>query len=198
MDIRIENITMRFGEKTVLKNFSAIFHEHEITCIMGPSGQGKTTLLNLLMGFLEPDEGSIQGVPRQKSAVFQEDRLCESFDAITNVRMVCSKKTTDSQIIDHLIRIGIGDSLHDPVIDLSGGMRRRVALVRAMLAASEILFLDEPFKGLDSETKHKVIEYVRENIRGRTVIMVTHDEKEAAEMGGELVRISDSEESSVG
>lgn len=189
MDIIIENVSKSFGEKTVLKEFSAIIREYAVTCIMGPSGQGKTTLLNLLMGFLEPDEGSIQGVPRQKSAVFQEDRLCESFDAMANVRMVCHKDIADSQIREHLARVGIGDSLHNPVEELSGGMRRRVALVRAILAKSEILFLDEPFKGLDEERKRQVMDYVKENIDGRTVVMVTHDEEEATEMEGDLIRM---------
>ncbi|SHJ41124.1 ATP-binding cassette domain-containing protein [Parasporobacterium paucivorans] len=189
MDIIIENVSKRFGEKTVLKGFSAIIREHGITCIMGPSGCGKTTLLNLLMGFEQQDEGSIKGVPVKKSAVFQEDRLCESFDAVENVRMVCHKDTPDGQIRNHLIQVGVGDSLYNPVSELSGGMRRRVALVRAILAKSEILFLDEPFKGLDEERKRQVMNYVKENIDGRTVVMVTHDEEEAAEMEGNLIYI---------
>ena len=156
---------------------------------MGPSGCGKTTLLNLLMGLVPPDDGTISGVPAKKSAVFQEDRLCMCFSAVTNVRMVCSRKITTEMIESHLATIGLKDSMHMPVLELSGGMQRRVAIVRAVLAESEIIFLDEPFKGLDAETKQSVMQYVKANTQGKTVVMVTHDEEEAKSMGGHLINI---------
>ena len=189
MDIIIDNVSKSFGEKTVLKEFSAIIKENITTCIMGPSGRGKTTLMNLIMGLSKPDKGSIRGVPDKKSAVFQEDRLCESFDAISNIRLVCHKDVSDGNIREHINKIGLGDSMYNPVIELSGGMRRRVTLARALLAKSDIIFLDEPFKGLDEEMKLSVIDYVKENIWDRTVIMVTHDEDEVAMMEGELLRL---------
>lgn len=190
MNICISNVTKCFGDKVVLKNFSAFFPEHRFNCIMGPSGCGKTTLLNILMGFLTPDSGVVSGVPELKSAVFQEDRLCEHFNAVSNIRMVC-RKGLDTQIIkEHLKSIGIKEnSLNLPVSRLSGGMRRRVAIVRAMLAESEIIFLDEPFKGLDADTKQVVMQYVKENLRGRTVVMVTHDADEVTELDGNLIEM---------
>lgn len=188
MDICINNISKSFGDKVVIRNFSTTLYEHQYNCIMGPSGCGKTTLLNILMGLLKPDSGTVTGVPNKKSAVFQEDRLCESFNAISNIRMVCPKKPDTATIREHLASIGLKeDSIYQPVSKLSGGMRRRVAIVRAMLAESGIIFLDEPFKGLDSETKKTVMQYVKDNSRGRTVIMVTHDEAEVAELNGNLI-----------
>jgi NitT/TauT family transport system ATP-binding protein len=190
MDIYIKNVSKSFGDKIVLRNFSSILYEHQYNFIMGPSGCGKTTLLNILMGFLSPDKGTIIGVPRKKSAVFQEDRLCEPFSAVSNVFMVCSKNTDTQVIKEHLFEVGIKkDSIYLPVFELSGGMRRRVAIVRAMLAESDIIFLDEPFKGLDVDTKQSVMQYVKTNSHNKTVIIVTHDTDEVRTLNGNLVRM---------
>ena len=178
MDIQVLGLRKSFGSNLVLDNLNVTFPEHKVTCIMGPSGCGKTTLLNILMGLLSPDSGSVVGVPKLKSAVFQEDRLCESFSALSNVRLVCDKKVEDKTIIAHLERVGLKDSYGRKVFQLSGGMKRRVAIVRAILAPSDIIFFDEPFKGLDEATKQMTIEYVKENIKGKTVIMVTHNLEE--------------------
>jgi len=187
MGIIVSEVSKSFGSNLVLDRFSAIFPENELTIIMGPSGCGKTTLLNILMGFISPDTGSVSGVPAHKSAVFQEDRLCESFNAVSNVRLVCDRKVDKNTIITHLERIGLKGSLSKPVSDLSGGMRRRVAIVRAILAESDVLFLDEPFKGLDDETKKTVMQYLKDNIGKRTVIMVTHDMDEVKALDGRLI-----------
>lgn len=194
MDIIIGNISKKFGDNTVFRDYSAILRAGRVTCIMGPSGCGKTTLLNMLMGLLSPDSGAITGVPGKKSAVFQEDRLCESFSAVANVRMVCQKAATLRMVEENLGQIGLADSLRLPVSELSGGMRRRVALVRALLAESEILFLDEPFKGLDVELKQSVIQYVKTKAQGKTVILVTHDIAEVKAMDGDLLRMGMEEE----
>ncbi|NLK69660.1 MAG: ABC transporter ATP-binding protein [Clostridiaceae bacterium] len=187
MDIIVSNLSKGFGAKHVLTDFSAIFPEHEVTCLMGPSGCGKTTLLNILMGFLHQDSGTVSGIPKNKSAVFQEDRLCESFNAVSNVRLVCNRKVENKKIISHLERIGLIGSLNQPVSELSGGMKRRVAIVRAVLANSDVIFLDEPFKGLDVDTKKDVMQYIKSNKQDRTVIMVTHSIDEVEFMNGNLI-----------
>ena len=189
MDIRVNALQKAFGEKIVLKDLSLTFPEGAVTCIMGPSGCGKTTLLNILMGFLKPDGGSVEGMPAEKSAVFQEDRLCEDFSALTNVLMTAAKAVTAQDAIRHLEQVGLSDSVKLAAKELSGGMRRRTALVRAMLAESKVLFLDEPFKGLDEETKKTILNYLKENIAGKTVIFVTHDEDEAAQMADHIIRL---------
>ncbi|HBK86792.1 MAG TPA: sulfate transporter [Firmicutes bacterium] len=195
MDIVVSDLTKSFGTNRVLDKCNATFPEHETTCLMGPSGCGKTTLLNILMGLTCPDSGTVQGVPQLKSAVFQEDRLCENFNAVANVRLVCDKSVDDSLIIKHLEDIGLKDSLRQPVSELSGGMKRRVAIVRAILAESDILFLDEPFKGLDEETKRATMQYVRDNIKGRTVILVTHNIEEARVFAAQLVTMKGKDKS---
>lgn len=189
MDIIADRVSKRFGDNQVLENFSAAIREKQTTCIMGPSGCGKTTLMYMLMGLMAPDSGTIEGVPNRKSAVFQEDRLCEPFSAVANVRMVCDKSTDDDTIQEHLSAIGLGDSLLIPVGKLSGGMRRRVALVRAVLAPGDSLFLDEPFKGLDDKLKESVISYVKTRANNKTIVLVTHDEDEAFAMDGNMIRM---------
>jgi NitT/TauT family transport system ATP-binding protein len=187
MDIILSDLTKSFGENRVLDRFSATFPEHQLTCIMGASGCGKTTLLYMIMGLVQPDSGSVQGVPRSQSVVFQEDRLCENFNAVSNVRLVCPKTVAACSIIAHLESIGLKDSLAQPVSELSGGMKRRVAIVRAIMAQSDILLLDEPFKGLDDETKKTVISYIKDNMNNRTVILVTHNHDEAGAFEGQLL-----------
>lgn len=188
-DIVVSELTKSFGDYTVLDNVSATFEEGKVTCVMGPSGCGKTTLLRILMGLLSYEKGSIDGVPFFKSAVFQEDRLCESFSAVSNVRFSCDKRVSDEMILSHLALIGLEGDLLKPVGEFSGGMKRRVALVRAILAQSDILFLDEPLKGLDDKTKDNTIQYLKKHINGRTVIMVTHDDEEMKELNAGLLML---------
>lgn len=188
MDITVKGLSKSFGSKTVFNNMSAVFPCRELTCIMGPSGSGKTTLLNIMMGLVKADAGTIVGVPRHKSAVFQEDRLCEDFGAISNINMVLGRRADRAVIQRHLESIGLGED-KGRVGDFSGGMKRRVAIVRALMAQSDILFLDEPFKGLDEETRTLAMNYFRTNLRGRTAIMVTHSTQEVRELGGHLLVI---------
>ncbi len=187
-DIEVSGLAKAYGDKKVLEDYSAVFSGGSCTCIMGDSGLGKTTLLHILMGLTPPDSGSIKGLAGLKiSAVFQEDRLCESFNAVANIGFACGKKTEPTVIAAHLTALGLGDSLNQPVRELSGGMRRRVAICRAVLAAGQALFLDEPFKGLDEQNKELTANYIRRYSRGITTLMVTHSQEEVTLMGGELL-----------
>ena len=178
-DIIISNLSKRFGDKIVFDNFSHVFLQGSRVCIMGASGRGKTTLFNLLLGLLKPDSGEIIGIPNNVSAVFQEDRLCEDFSAIDNVKAVTGKTVSEEEIKNLLSELGLSDSVNQPVSSLSGGMRRRVALARALLAKSELLILDEPFKGLDDETREKTVSVLLQRIEGKTILVATHDERDA-------------------
>ena len=189
MDIRVNGLLKSFDGKRVLDGFSAEFPDGGITCIMGESGCGKTTLLNVLMGFIQPDGGDLSGVPARISAVFQEDRLCEDFSAVSNIRLVTGAERSRGDIEALLRRLGLGESMHRPVREFSGGMKRRVALARALLYDSGLLILDEAFKGLDDASKDIALECVREYAAGRTVIAVTHDAEEARALGGKLIKM---------
>ena len=189
-DIQIQGLSKAYGDKHVLMNLSVVFPAGRCTCIMGDSGVGKTTLLNILMGLATADAGSVTGMRGLKrGAVFQEDRLCDSFNAVSNVGLACDRKVTPDQIVAHLVAIGLGDSLNQPVRELSGGMRRRVAIVRAILAGCQVLFMDEPLKGLDEHNRDMVAGYIREFTRGTTTIMVTHSHEEVELMDGVLMTL---------
>lgn len=191
MDIKLHHIVKKYEDKTILEDVTITFLEGRMNCLMGPSGSGKTTIINLIMGLIKPDSGEITGCKNKKiAAVFQENRLIEHWDALKNVKLVCDKSVTKEQVIRELYKVGITDCENKAVQDFSGGMKRRVALVRAVLAKSEILIMDEPFKGLDEAMKKQVIEYVKQNVQGKTVIVVTHDKDEVNQLGANLIVLS--------
>ena len=182
-DIVIRGLSKAFDGKQVLRDFSAVLPAGQITGLMAPSGAGKTTLLRILMGLEMPDRGTITGLQGLRlSAVFQEDRLCENLNPVSNLRLV-TPTLSQSAAEEALTAVGLTDCLHQPVRELSGGMRRRVAILRALLAEYDLLFLDEPFKGLDRETKDVVMADTRRRCDGRTVLFVTHDPTELEAMG---------------
>lgn len=188
--IKIEKISKKFGENVVLNNLSLEIEENKVTAIMGKSGVGKTTLIRILLGLEKKDSGIITGLENKKiSVVFQEDRLCDNLSPVLNVKLVTNKKIKDDEIKKELIEIGLENSLKKKVNELSGGMKRRVAIVRAMMANSDLIILDEPFKGLDIETKNKVFLYLKEKIENKTIIIITHDIEEAKSLNSKILHI---------
>ncbi len=188
MDIAVKKISKSYGEEQVLKDFSCDFLEGKLTCIMGRSGGGKTTLIKLLMGLEKPTEGSIEGLFGKKlSAVFQEDRLCENLSAAANIRLVCRNHVSDEELKGAFQRVCLDEVWRKPVRELSGGMRRRVAILRALFAEYDCLILDEPLKGLDEETKQKTAAYILEKTQGKTVLAVTHEEEETELLKAEKI-----------
>ena len=170
----------------MLRDVSIDVGRNEFVVILGPGQCGKTTLLRILMGLEVPDSGTVQGVGRV-GAVFQEDRLCDNLDPSANIRLInptLGRRETE----DALAAVGLAGCLRQPARELSGGMRRRVAILRALLAEYDLLFLDEPFKGLDRETKETVMADTRRRCAGRTVLLVTHDVAELDAMGA-VVRL---------
>ena len=184
-DIVLNSICKAYGDNRVLVNFSAVIPAGKIACVTGPSGRGKTTLLRLLMGLESPESGDVLGMAGLRlSAIFQEDRLCENLSPVSNIRLACPQRS-QRDIAAALEAMGLAGCVAQPVRTLSGGMRRRVALLRALMADYDILFLDEPFKGLDAATKAAVIDETRRRIAGKSVLLVTHDPEEATALGAD-------------
>lgn len=171
-------------------------------CIMAPSGTGKTTLLNLLTGGLKPDSGSVSfevdtgdGIKDTDghesvniSMVFQEDRLCSEYTAAYNIALGLKRGDRKTDLIQsHLEQLGMGENIFTDVKELSGGMKRRVAIVRAVMSPSSVLILDEPFASLDEELKDRTAEYIIENLNGRTLVVVSHDEKDAERLNARIL-----------
>ena len=182
MAVEIRNLCKAFGAHKVLENFCATLPESGVVEVCGRSGAGKTTLFRILLGLETADSGEIAGLEGWRlGAVFQEDRLLPHRSAVDNVRFVCG--ASEAEILSHLEQVGLGAQAGQRVCDYSGGMRRRAAIVRAVLYPCRALLLDEPFKGLDEETRAQVIAYLKKYCAGRLVLLATHDEDEARAMG---------------
>lgn len=176
--ISLNHISKSYNGQTVFSDLCLSIPLGEITALTAPSGYGKTTLLRLLMGLETPDSGTITGLEAQKkSAVFQEDRLCENLSALANIKLTAVSHS-ESEILTAMEQIGLHDCAKKTAKELSGGMKRRIAILRALLADYDLLFLDEPLKGLDSNTKELVIKYTKRLIAQKTVIFTTHDPAE--------------------
>lgn len=185
-DFGLSGVTKKFEDKTVLKDFSLWLAPGEIVALMGASGCGKSTAGKLMLGLLQPNAGEVKR-PKRLGAVFQEDRLCREFDAVTNIAMVTGdRKAAEAALAE----VGLTDVAGKPVAALSGGMKRRVAIVRALLSDGEVLVLDEPFTGLDAANKAQVMSYVKEKLQGRSVLLITHSEAEATTLADRVIRLS--------
>ena len=184
MPIELTDICKAFEGRAVLKHLSHTFPDGRITCVTGPSGCGKTTLLRIMMGLAKADSGSIRGLESAPvAAVFQEDRLLEHLSAFDNVRIVLRRDFSKERILGALKAVGLEEAARQPVRELSGGMKRRAALVRALLCDAPVVLMDEPFKGLDEATKAQVIRFAKPLLEGRAAIIVTHDPLEPEMLG---------------
>lgn len=187
-----KDIIKVYGDQKVLNQWSCSIPLHKITCIMGPSGCGKTTFLHILMGLIKPESGTIYGLESQIiKAVFQENRLCNYLNSQKNISMVFSSKDRDRiRIINALESVGLDQKdIIKPVSELSGGMQRRVAIVRAVIPYSTMILMDEPFRGLDEDTKKKVVDFVLEITKGKTLVIATHDRSEVEMLNAELIEM---------
>lgn len=181
----MDTISYRYPDTDtcVFQDFSASFLMGGRTAILAPSGSGKTTLLHLLASLINPTSGSIcypAGLEKTLSfsMVFQENRLLEYESVLKNCKLI-NDKLSDKLIKETLKKAGLSQYTGKKVSALSGGEKRRCAIVRALLAAYDVLLLDEPFTGLDGETKTAMMKLVKEFTEDKTMIFVTHDEKEA-------------------
>ena len=187
--LEISNLTKRFGEKTLFEALDLTVTGPVI--LWAPSGWGKTTLLRILMGLEVPTSGTVTGVGKV-GAVFQEDRLCPQLNAIQNVELVLSEGKTKyrKQIRDDFLQIGLDEAaLSLPARKLSGGQKRRAALLRALWAESDTLLLDEPFTGMDPAAVQASIALLRERVEGRPVLLATHDRAAIDALGWPMLEL---------
>ncbi len=187
--IKIDKISKAFGEKQVLRAFSADIAEGKATAIMGPSGSGKTTLLRIIAGLEKADHGAVSfSGDDTVRMMFQEDRLLEYFSAADNIRFACPG-LSEQTINDALKGVGLEDTKGQPVSQFSGGMKRRTAFVRALLSKCDILLLDEPFNGLDEKSRLLAVEFLKKHQNGRTVFMTTHRRDEAEMLEAKIIEL---------
>ncbi len=190
-DIALKGVRKAYGDKTVLDGVDLTLEAGRTYCLMAPSGSGKTTLLRVLLGLEGIDGGSIEGAGRGRVAMmFQEDRLCEVLTAVENVALVLPRDVRRADVRALLEEILPPDCMEKPVMQLSGGMRRRVSLVRAMAFPSDAVVLDEPFTGLDAGTRRTVIDFVLRHRAGRTLLVATHGQDDARLLGADTIDLA--------
>ena len=174
--IELKNISKSFDGKKVLDSFSTVFDEGKYL-LKGPSGIGKTTCIMLILGLMKPDEGEVVIPDGTNFAVcFQENRLFGKESVLTNVTAV-NENVSEADAKAAILELLPSDSLGKKADELSGGMKRRLAVIRAMLHDSDCVILDEPFTGLDDEARTKTIEFIDRHLNGRLLIITSHDER---------------------
>ncbi|NLW52540.1 MAG: ABC transporter ATP-binding protein [Tissierellia bacterium] len=189
-NITIKNLNKRYKDKLVFNDFSTKVLKGKKNFLIGVSGSGKTTLIRILLG-LEDYQGDINIETGSKfSVVFQEDRLLENLSIYDNLDLVNPGKYDRETIKDELFSIGLENLIDKKVRELSGGMKRRVSILRALLVDSDIYVLDEPFKELDADSYRLCVEYFKQKMNGKTVIMTSHNKDEVLELSENNIIIS--------
>ena len=174
MDIKFEHVYKYFQNQVLLSDFSHSFTWEGCMALMGPSGIGKTTILRLISGLSKPDSGRVMGVPERFSYMFQENRLLPFKNALENVSLASNTKRAQF----YLQKLELENAMYAMPNELSGGMQRRVALARTLAFESDLILLDEPFKGMDMVLREQVMELLKEEQEKRPILLVTHDIQE--------------------
>ncbi len=198
MSIHINNITKNYDAKVVYQNFSLAIEDGKITTILGPSGAGKTTLLRMIAELEIPDGGELFLPDCRRSMLFQDPALLPWYSVERNIALPLESLYTKREVIskvDHILQaVELEKERHSFPVELSGGMKQRVAMARAFAYPSEILLLDEPFQSLDLRLQHHLAELFVSlwEESPRTTIMVTHDVREALSLSHRIVVFSES------
>lgn len=190
-DLIFDNVSLNFGGKSVLHGLSFRVPAGGCVALMGASGSGKTSVLKLAAQLLTPTAGRVSGDGRI-SMQFQEPRLLPWRNAAENVNLVLSDTAkTLPESLTWLTSVDLRDAAGLYPDELSGGMAQRVALCRALAAPADTVLLDEPFRGLDPDTRHRVMTVVRQATctAGRTLLLVTHAEEEAVFFTDRIIRL---------
>ena len=172
--IILEDLSISFNESKIVQGLNFKFDDLKLYGITGASGIGKTTLLNCIAGLNKNYSGKITNPFPCFAYIFQDARLFPWLTALENVECVCHDKDRARAMLE----LFLPDSFDKLPHELSGGMKQRVSIARALAYDAPLLLLDEPFKGLDAQTKERTVDTVMEYIKGRTAILISHDENE--------------------
>ena len=206
--LRIDDVTVRFGERAVLDGVHLTVGGGEVVALLGPSGSGKSTLLRVIAGLLAPDGGrvfidgsDVTTVPTHRRGVglvFQDEQLFPHRDVSANVgfglRMQGWERDRAHRRVAELLElVGLAELAHRAVVDLSGGEAKRVALARALAPSPRVLLLDEPLTGLDAALHDRLLVELRRVLDAEhvTALHVTHDRTEADALADRVVHLAD-------
>jgi ABC-type multidrug transport system ATPase subunit len=185
--MEIKNVTKLFNDKVIFKDFSVSIPENKITFIMGESGSGKTTLLKMICGLDKQFEGEILLSSNKLSCVFQEPRLFPTLTAKENIELVEKGGDLSSEDVLKLVELDRDSHLYPN--ELSGGMKMRLSIARALYYNGDIFVLDEPFSALDEELKDRILNNIFDALKGKTVIIVSHNPEEAQKYADNLIKL---------
>lgn len=178
-NIEVYRLHKAYGGQSVLAGLSLSIPAQGVTALCGPSGCGKTTLLRLIAGLEKPDSGTVSGLDGARiSMLFQEDRLLPWYTARQNIA-VCAPGADANRWLERVGLEGAGQKLPG---ELSGGMRRRVSIARALAFDGALFLLDEPFKALDDATRERMTGRIMQAVQGKPALLVTHELTQAAAM----------------
>lgn len=193
MPIAFDQVDFSYDTVRVLNRVSLTLPDTGVICFSGPSGCGKTTLLRLLAGLEHPTGGRILGLEEKRvSMVFQENRLLPWMTVMDNLLSVFPRPQEQEQhtAVQILKAVGLSENGGDYPAALSGGMKRRAAIARAMLYGGDLLLLDEPFTGLDPALRQRMISLLLERYRSKLIVLVTHMQEESTLMGARVLPLT--------
>ena len=191
--IRLEGVGKRFGETVLFEKLDFSVPAGSVTCLLGPSGCGKTTMLNLMAGLTPPDTGKAD-IRGRFSFVFQDARLLPWETVRENALYAMDSHIHKQERLERadtmLNLLELKNAVHLLPGQISGGMARRTALARALLAPHEALLLDEPLSSLDPDMRTRIVELLPEMLKGKAVVLVTHDYVTAAALSDRVFRLT--------
>lgn len=188
--IKIENLSFSYGKKSVIEDLSLELPDRGVFALMGPSGCGKTTLLYLISGLLKAKNGKIQRESDKIAYSFQEPRLLEQKSALENVKFVLNDKDKDKIALSFLTDLSLEAEANTLPRQLSGGMKQRVSLARALAFDGDVSLFDEPFNGLDEAIKERAAALLRKKGEDSLVILITHSADDAELCGAQILEFS--------
>ncbi|MBM7585355.1 ABC-type nitrate/sulfonate/bicarbonate transport system ATPase subunit [Bacillus pakistanensis] len=187
--LTIENLCFKRDRQVIFHQFNLQLMDHQVTCFLGSSGIGKTTLLKLIAGLLEPMEGQLPRSSESLGYVFQEHRLKPNLTVFDNIAWVM-KPAIHKERINQLLKIaGLTHAKNYYPHELSGGMKQRASILRALVNKPDLILMDEPFQALDSQLKKEMLQFIQTlwSECKPTILLVTHDLEEAVFLGHRII-----------
>ncbi len=185
--LQFENVSFSYGKKEILSDFSFEAKDGEVTALLGASGLGKTTILNLASGLYEPKNGKITPYSGERASfLFQENRLLPWYTVLRNLTVLGISEERAEEVLQ---KVGlVGEEKEFPSA-LSGGMQRRLALARTLAFGGDVFYLDEPLQGLDLKTSGEILALMKKELVGKSVLLITHSPTEAFALCDRIVLV---------